>query len=86
MVLWSGGFFEPVVWWSGGFWGRIGGPVVWEGVDWWSGGFEGTDWWSGGFMVRWIEGLVVQMDVRNVKRITNRFKLIRKWDTGTMKY
>mgnify|MGYP003724922509 CR=1 FL=1 len=51
-------FFEPVVWWSGGFLGE----------DWGSGGFwrDGlvVGWWSGGFMVRWIEGLVVQMDVR----------------------
>ena len=54
MVLGSGGFFEPVVWWSGGF----------LGTDWWSGGFGGTDWRSGGFMGRWIEGLEVQVDVR----------------------
>ena len=73
---WGSGGFGEEDWGSGGL-GRGG---------WWSGDFERTDWWSGGFMVRWIEGLVVQMDVRNVKRITNRFKLIRKWDTGTMKY
>ena len=64
VVLWSGGFFKPVVWWSGGFLGENWWSGGFGGMDWWSGGFEESDWRSAGFMVRWIEGLVRQVDVR----------------------